>query len=196
MAMAITTVYTNEAAFIAAIAGRTQSVIDFESSPQGDIDGTEFSAQGMTFSSPLAGEPGQLEVAPPDSFAATQYLNVGERPFVCCDGDNDSLFVDIVGNWYAAGFGVVDSLVPGTAESIRFLGNSSNLLYLRTSADEAVPYLGIVTDEPIRRIVIVEAADDGDDVGYDNFRLAVPEPGAIWLAAVAAGFVIVRCRSR
>jgi hypothetical protein len=165
-------VFTDEASFIAALSG-PQSLLDFNSAPLASITGNEFSAQGFLFSSPVAGS---LEVAPPDFFSSSRYLNVGERPMVCCDGDNDSLNVTIVGNWRAVGFSFVDGFVPSGSESIAFLDTLGNTIYSRSSSDGAVGFIGLLADTAIGSIVITEAPNDVDDIGYDNFRLgnAVP----------------------
>jgi len=43
-----------------------------------------------------------FDAAPPSFFAASNYLNIGERPFQCCsDNNNDSLDITITGNWSA-----------------------------------------------------------------------------------------------
>lgn len=61
------------------------------------------------------------------------------------------------------------------------------MLYTRTPADGATSFIGLVTDQPIRRALVIEAANDSDDLGYDNFVLgnqvlsAVPEPASATL---------------
>ena len=188
-AAAATTVFTDATAFAAALSG-TQSTLNFDSAAVGGISGSEFSSQGFVFASPAGLA---LEVAPPSGFAPSNYLNIGERPFQGgIDNNNDSLDITIVGDWSAAAFSFIDGAVPANAsESITFYGNGGNVLYTRTSG--AVSFIGIVTDQPIRRALVSEAANDGDDLGYDNFVLgnpvlsAVPEPEmyAMFMAGLA-----------
>jgi hypothetical protein len=196
---AATTVFTDPAAFAAALSG-PQTTLNFDSAPLGGITGSEFAAQGFTFSSPAGLA---MEVAPPSSFAVSNYLNVGERPFQCCsDNNNDSLDITITGDWSALAFSFIDGAVPGNAsESITFYGNSGNVLYTRAPGDSATSFIGIVSDQPIRRALVIEAANDGDDMGYDNFVLgnavlsAVPEPEmyAMFIAGLALlGFAAKR----
>ena len=173
---AVVTVYTDEASFVAALS-EAQSLLDFNSESLGPLTGGEFSASGFVFSSPLSGAPGQLEIAPPDFFAPSQYLNIGERPFIPGDGNNDTLNVLISGDWSAFGVRFIDGTLPFGNESITFFDDSNEVIYSRTPVDGETAYLGIVTAQPIRRVSIVEATNDGDDVGYDNFRLGNPVSG-------------------
>src|SRR5690349_4985802 len=84
-AAAATTVFTDSSAFNAALSG-AQSTLNFDSAALGSIAGNEFASQGFIFASPAGLA---LEVAPPASFAATNYLNIGERPFQCCADNNN-----------------------------------------------------------------------------------------------------------
>jgi hypothetical protein len=189
-------VYQNEAAFLAATTGG--SLLDFNSHPVGPIAGTEFAGNGFLFASPLSGPPGQLEIAPPDFFAPTRYLNIGRRPFAPGeDGNEDNLTITIVGNWRAVGFSFIDGVIP--TPPFEFIDvsdqSSTNILHF---TGPAAGFFGVVADVNIGRIFVKEGSFDGDDVGYDNFRLAnageaaAPEPGALLLQALGllllAGF--------
>ena len=182
-ASAAPVVYTDETSFITALSG-SQSLVDFNSSSQGPIVGNEFSLQGFIFDSPLAFPLGNLEIAPADFFASSNYLNIDERPFVSGDGDEDDLDIFIQGSWMAVGFRIVDSSIPQLGESITVYDTLNNNIYTRTT--DAIDYFGIIADVPIGKISINELSD-GDDVGYDDFRLGnqastiVPEPATMLL---------------
>jgi PEP-CTERM motif len=196
------TIYTSETAFLNALTD-PQSSVDFESSSPGYISGSEFSGQGFIFHSPLTGSRGQLEIAPPPTsaplfyppstplFYSSNYLNIGERPWMSGDGTEDSLDISIQGNWKAVGFLIVDSSIPyGSNESITVYDQSGNIIYTRLPSDGHVNYFGIIADVPIGKISISEALNDEDDAGYDNFRLGnqavhTPEPGTLLLVGSA-----------
>lgn len=183
-------VFTNEASFISALSG-TQVLLDFQTAAFGPINGSEFAAQGFIFDSPVNGPAGQL------SIVTGAYLNIGRQPFAPeDDGNNDSLEVTMIGDWRALGFRFFDGLVPGNGESVTFYGDNDVILYSRSPLDGAVDYIGIIADSPIRRVSIVEAAGDFDDIGYDNFRLAsVPEASTVLLGVLgAAGLLLNRRR--
>ena len=202
-ASAAPVIYTSEMDFASALSG-SQSSVDFEGSSLGPIAGNEFSGQGFIFQSPLSGLRGQLEIAPPPTsapsfypttaplFYSSNYLNIGERPFWSGDGTEDSLDILIQGSWKAVGFLIVDSSIPyWSNESITVYDQSGNIIYTRLQSDGAVNYFGIIADVPIGRISISEAFGDGDDVGYDNFRLGnqegvhTPEPATLILVGSA-----------
>jgi len=173
VAPAAVTIYTSETCFTNALT-EGQSLADFDSSPIGPITGTEFASSGFTFHSPLSPPLGQLAVAPADWFAPTPYLNIDERPYVNGDGDEDRLEVTISGDWRAFGFRLIDGQMPQPGEAIILFGNPSNVLCLIEPPMPPATYIGVVAGEPIRRVSIIEARNDGDDVGYDDFRLGNP----------------------
>lgn len=155
-----------------------RSQVTFDDLPEGPISGTEFTHAGFVFSSPLPPPAGQLEIAPADFFWGSQYLNIGKRPYASGDdGEDDSLLIDILGEWTAAALEFVDTWFPGNATTtVTFYGRSSNVLYSVSAANRNLAFLGIIADEPIQRIDVHEAANDADDVGYDNFWLGNPAP--------------------
>jgi hypothetical protein len=186
-ASAAVLVFASKDAFAYVLTNSTQSKVDFDEYPEGPIAGTEFTNAGFLFTSPLPLPRGQLEVAPADFFWGSKYLNIGRRPYAPGDdGADDSLDVGIIGNWTAAALEFVDTSFPGNAVmTVTFFGNSSNILYTVSAANRNFSFIGIVADEPIRRIYIDEPANDGDDVGYDNFWIGNPSSivaGALALA--------------
>ena len=174
-------IYTDPTAFQSAIAGGL--VLDFDSVDTSGgrvpIGGSEFPP--FSFSSPLAGDPGKLWNEPLGFFYSSNFLSTGERPFDCCDANQDDLAVTITGNWRAFGMETVDN-GGGSPESITFIGDLG-VLHVHS---EIPSFIGIVTDSDfIRQVVIDELADDSDDVGYDNFTVGnpvpVPEPASLLL---------------
>ncbi|MBI2486546.1 MAG: hypothetical protein HYW01_06240 [Deltaproteobacteria bacterium] len=161
-------IFTDEVSFVSALSG-PQSVVDFNSSSTGPISGNEFTAQGFIFDSPLASPLGQLEIAPPSFFASSNYLNIDRRPFAPGDdGNEDDLEITIVGNWQAVGFRIIDG-DNLSGESVTVFDQSGGVIHMTTSGPTS--FFGIITDVPIGRVFVDEAAFDSDDVGYDNFRL-------------------------
>lgn len=180
------TVYTDETSFLAAIGSPAQT-LTFDADPIANINGTEYPGFTFTALSTIGGT--QLSIAPADFFASTPYLNVGERPFQSGDGNDDSLRVDLTGNYRAVGLRVVDAVIPQGAEQIVVYGDSSTALFTWTPAMGASAFIGLVATVPIRRLEIFEAANDGDDVGYDNFMVGLPVavPEAPTWSLLAAG---------
>lgn len=180
------TIYTDESSFLAAIGSPAQT-LTFDANPIANINGTEY--PGFTFTALSTSGGTQLSIAPADFFASSPYLNIGERPFQSGDGNEDSLRVDLAGNYRAVGFRVIDAVIPQGAEQIIVYGNSSTALFTWTPANGACAFIGLVATVPIRRLEIFEAVNDSDDVGYDNFMVglpvAVPEPSS-W-SLLAAG---------
>lgn len=175
-------IYTNEAAFVAALSG-PQSLVDFNSSPIGNINGNEFSAQGFIFDSPLSPPLGQLNIA--NYYASSNYLNIDRWPGAPGDdGNEDDLDVFIQGSWKAVGFRILDGSIPANGESITVYDTLNSIIYTRTT--DPVSYFGIIADVPIGKISINELRGDVDDVGYDDFRLGnqgapIPEPATMLL---------------
>ncbi|MCX7867538.1 MAG: hypothetical protein N2438_10490 [Limisphaera sp.] len=174
-------VFADKNAFAYALGEAPQARVTFDDLPEGPISGTEFTNAGFVFSSPLPPPAGQLEVAPADFFWSSPYLNIGKRPYAAGDdGENDSLNIDILGEWTAAALEFVDAWFPGNAvTTITFYGRSSNVLYTVSAQNRNLSFIGIIADEPIQWIRINEAANDADDVGYDNFWLGNPAPVAV-----------------
>lgn len=181
------TVYTSEASFLGALT-TVGPRVDFNSSSTGVITGTEFAGSGFIFDSPLSPPLGVLQIAPGPAvspggvtFSTTNYLNIDERPYTCCDGHNDALDVTIVGNWKAVGMKFVDGTIPRTGEFIAVYDQSGT--EIRRVTGGAAGYFGVIADVNIGRVFVSEAGGDADDVGYDNFQLGnpVPEPGTLLL---------------
>ena len=181
------TIFNDESSFSSAMT--TTGFLDFETflpTPTSPItvagNETVFTGQGFTFSSlatpaPPPADPSQLYVEAPGFIpsAIGNFLSPGARPFAGGDGDNDSIQVDLTGGVNAFGFQFIDgALNPfgGTTESIQVFG-ASGLLYTETTS--GLTYFGILADEAITQIIITEATNDGDDVGYDNFRIGTSE---------------------
>ena len=174
-----TKVFVEQETFLDAISnsGGTGTLVNFDSSPLGPINGSEFASGGLTFSSPLAPPLGQLEIAPPDFFASSNYLNIDKRPFAAGDDRSDSLTVDLAGNHNAFGFRVIDSVIPDSAsESISVFSTNGDLIYKQSIDDGSLSYFGIISPYPIGSIVVEEADNDGDNVGYDDFTVGNVEP--------------------
>lgn len=169
------TIFSDETLFSSAIT--TSGFLDFETfgpTPTSPIavagNDSVFVGQGFTFTS-LA--PSQLFVEAPGFIptADGNFLSPGARPFTGGDTNNDSLQIDIGIGSNAFGFQFIDgALNPfgGTTESIQVFG-ASGLLHTETTS--GLTYFGIIADEFITRVIITEATNDGDDVGYDNLRL-------------------------
>ena len=190
--------YSTEAAFLAATSGGV--LLDFNGSPVQPITGNEFAGSGFIFSpDPALGNSpdARMEIAPPAFFSSSNYLNIGNRPFVCCDSTNDSLNIQIVGNWRAFSLRFVDSQVPGPGEFIDVFDQSNNLILHYTGPANSMPdpgngyggdsFFGMSADVNIGRVFVREGSFDGDDVGFDDFRLRnagqAPEPASLALIA-------------
>jgi hypothetical protein len=177
-------IFTNETDFVNALSG-PQSLVNFNSSSTGNINGNEFSAQGFIFDSPLNPPLGQLSIV--NYSSSSNYLNIDRYPFASGeDGNEDDLDIFIQGSWKALGFRIFDGEIPQSNESITVYDQSNNVIYTRLPSDGAVTYFGIIADVPIGKVSINERAYDGDDVGYDDFRLGnqgapIPEPATMLL---------------
>jgi hypothetical protein len=169
-------VFAEKSAFAYALSNAPQSLLDFNDHPEGPITGTEFTKYGFVFRSPLNPPLGQLEIAPPASFSRSRYLNIDRYPGAPGDdGNDDSMIVEIVGDWTAVALEFIDADIPGSADvSLTFYGNSSNVIYSVTASNRNFTFVGIIAEEPIRTIVSTQAAWDGDDTAYDNFWLGKP----------------------
>lgn len=173
-ALSQTTVYTDQASLLAAASG---TLYDLDTEPLGPVS-NPWTYGPFQFTS--TGLPGTLEIAPPDTFWSTRYLNPGQRPFESGDGDNDSIDIQLTTPGFRAfGFAFVDGSLAQESESVTFFDQGGNILYQHTSAQSTTSYIGITASVDIERIVVIEGNNDSDDVGYDDFFVGtpVPEPG-------------------
>ncbi|MDO8943201.1 MAG: hypothetical protein Q7U75_08440, partial [Desulfobacterales bacterium] len=174
------TTFTSEAAFVAAVT--PTKLINFEdrdtSGGRIAFAGNEYAGMGINFSTPNA----QLMwVYPPTWYWNSKHLSPGNAPYEGGDSNEDSLTLTFDPAVTAIGWTFLD-YGGTTGESIRVYAEDNSLIYENTNlsviAGSGVgqgnnPFWGISSpDKPIARVEIIEAANDGDDVGYDNFRFS------------------------
>jgi len=173
-------VYPNEAMFLTATGNTT--LIDFQdrntSAGRAAFAGNEYAGQGITFSSPNS-QP--LWVYPPPvSFWTwpSNYLSPGNAPFEGGDSNGDSLTLTFSPAVAAVGWTFLDMPNPN-AVTIRLYDVSNNLIHETANgagisvAQDNSAFWGVVSPVPIARVEIIDTADNGDDIAYDNFRFAV-----------------------
>jgi hypothetical protein len=180
------TVYTNPTDFQAATAGLGDpTVIDFDeidASPVDNtylgrvpFDGNHYADEGITFSNPISDYP--LYIAPGGLYwNDSNSLSVGRFPFDPAPQifhEDDDLEVSLDPPCIAVGFTLVDNGAWRSDEHIQFIDSDGAVVTQVGFPSDYKPYhafIGIVsTDRPIGMIHIEEAADDGDDVNYDDF---------------------------
>jgi hypothetical protein len=134
-----------------------------------------------------------LWVAQPRGFWNSCLLSPGELPYVCCDGNNDSLTLIFDPPTQAVGWRFVD-LGGGSGEGIYLYDTNSVLLFAQDGlpgygiGTGNNPYWGIVFDDKlVARVEVVEEAWDGDDVAYDNIRFSATVPLRISTTTVGNG---------
>ena len=194
-ASAIPITFSNQANFLAALT-TLGPLVDFEDKTVGqNLTGNEYAiSAGITFTALATPPPfngiGQLNIGGPAFYSASKFLNIDELPFVCCDGQNDSIDIFILGAWKAFGVQFIDGSIPSFGESIFVYDTNGNVITSITTG--ASTYFGIIADVNIGRVTINEAENDSDDVGYDNIRLgnpgpsrSVPEPTTLALMGLA-----------
>jgi Putative Ig domain len=180
------TLYTSPAAFDAAIAGLgTATVVNFDELNADPInnshlgrpvfDGTFYADQGITFAS-VVGE--SLYVAPGGLFwNDSNSLSVNFFPFEPGSSANDSLLVSFALPQHAAGFTVVDA---GGGQSVQFLDSSGAVIAETGMPPEYAPYrrfVGLVSEsQAVASINIIDPANDGDDVDYDDLKFVLGMP--------------------
>jgi hypothetical protein len=160
----------------------TQTVIDFEdidAGPFGDtirgrtpIDGLRYAGRGIVFSNPNRVP---LYIAPGGLFwNPTNSLSVARFPFDSLDYTLEAPFIeddDLVAAFEpgcsAAAFSVIDKGQLSADDLIQAFDASGGLI---RSVAFPQAFLGIVSaSRVIARILISEAANDSDDVTYDDF---------------------------
>ena len=161
--------YTHRTEFVGNVS--IAQLIDFEDYPPGShvaINGHEYAAQGVVFSSPLAPPEDQLWVES-GPYYNSNFLSVDLEPFVS-PRNHDDLIIDFLTPTRAFGIDFVDN-GGGGQESITVYG-ANGVIFV----EPAIPnqFWGIVTDEDIVSIVFDEHPSDFDDIGYDNITLGVP----------------------
>ncbi|MBU4357591.1 MAG: carboxypeptidase-like regulatory domain-containing protein, partial [Proteobacteria bacterium] len=174
------TIFSNEAAFNAAASSST--LVDFEdrdtSTGRVTFAGNEYAASGVTFSTPNS-QP--LWVYPPPTSNWTwpsEYLSPGNAPFEGGDSNEDSLTLTFSPAVAAIGWTFLDMPNPNVV-TIRVYDQSNTLIHealngagIVLGADSNSAFWGILSPTPIARVEIIDEANNGDDVAYDNFRFS------------------------
>ncbi len=179
---ASTATYTDPIAFQAAIGGLgTPTVIDFEdidASPLNNsivgrvpFDETTYADKGITFSNPNGFF---LYIAPGGLFwNASNSLSVSNFPFEGGSDTDDDLVVTLNPPAVAVGFTLVDNGSHAGDEFVQFIDSDGGVVQQVSLPFDNTPFrafIGVVSVErPIASINIVERANDGDDVDYDDF---------------------------
>jgi hypothetical protein len=178
-----TIVYNDEITFINDIS--STSLVNFE-----DLDtsggkvtfvGNEYAASGITFAIPSSYG---MWVYPQSFYWGSNHLSPGEAPFEDAGDDTmDSLTVYLSPAVTAIGWKFIDLGSPIVGENIKVYAEDDTLLsFLPIPSPGAGPgpgdFFGIYSpDKPIARVEIVEAANDGDDVAYDDFMYVIDTDG-------------------
>ncbi|MDP6716585.1 MAG: hypothetical protein QF368_18440, partial [SAR202 cluster bacterium] len=166
--------YVNEEADFLSVAMKLgeMEIIDFEALPDGStlnsgdtVIGDEFSALGVTFE--VTELPGNsLQTCTPPIAGSSNSLSPGACPNIGGDASQDDLVIRFDPPVVAAGFRIIDN-GGGAGESVTFLDMSGRVI----NKVERLPnvWVGSISAEaPIAEIRIVEMANDGDDVNYDD----------------------------
>jgi len=175
-------VFTRPSAFATATATLgVPTVIDFEdidASPVNNsiagrdpFDGSTYANQGIIFSNP---NDLPLYIAPGGLFWNTSNsLSVSFFPFDVGNDTDDDLVVSLDPPARAVGFTLVDNATFQQDEFVQFIDSKGDVVHqvaLPFNFRAFRAFLGIVSvNRPIATINIVEAANDGDDVDYDDF---------------------------
>jgi len=190
---ATTALYTDPAAFAQATASRgTPTIVNFnelDASPVNNtvagrtpFDGSHYASQGFTFASP-GGYP--LFIAPGGlPWNTSNSLSVGRFPYESdtvqtATDDTDSLLVTLNPGCSAVSLQMLDIGIGanGTAspaDSVKFLDASGKVVQQAPLPRDYTSYRAFVgvasTTHVVTTIVVAEAAHNGDDVDYDDFR--------------------------
>jgi hypothetical protein len=190
---ATTAIYTDPAAFAQATASRgTPTIVNFDeldASPVNNtvagrtpFDGGHYASQGFTFASP-GGYP--LFIAPSGlPWNTSNSLSVGRFPYESdtaqtATDDADSLLVTLNPGCSAVSFQLLDIGIgangtAGPADSVKFLDASGKVVQQAALPHDYTSYrafVGVVsTTQVVTTILVAEAAHNGDDVDYDDFR--------------------------
>ncbi len=158
------------------------TLIDFNaintSSGHAFFAGNEYAYQGIVFSSPNSQT---LYVEPPpisNWVWTSNYLSAGAAPFEGGDATEDSLTVTFSVPVSAVGWKFLE--IPNfSAIDIRLYDASNNLIHesldgagMVASATSDSAFWGYASATPIARVEITDMANNGDDVGFDDFRFA------------------------
>jgi hypothetical protein len=147
------------------------SLIDFETLPDGtplsdgmNLTGDEYSSLGVTLSAP--GEDFLQVFGPHEPFEpiGTLSLSPGTGPFTPpVDGTDDDLHITFSTPVSAVGFYILD--LGGRDESVTFFDENGEII----TSMPLNEFVGIASPNvKISKVSILEDADDGDDIAYDN----------------------------
>ena len=176
-------IFTSEASFIAAT--NPTKLIDFEdrdaSGGRIAFAGNEYAGQGITFSTPNAQPLWVYPAVTAWNYWNSKHLSPGNAPYEGGDTSEDSLTLTFNPAVTAIGWTYLD-FGSTAGESIRAYAADNSLIYENTNLSSIAgagvgqgnnPFWGIYSpNKPIARVEIIEAANDGDDVAYDNFRFS------------------------
>jgi len=165
------------AAFLKDLSNSALVTIDFENistkSEPRTFRGDEYAKKWISFSKPAKEA---MKIEPPyNNYSNSNFLSIGNRPYDSPNGDslNDSLVVKIEGGAKAIGWTFFDVAGGQKDESITFYDRNNNIIYKQNSIPSPksglTSFFGIISETPVYKIEIIEASNDGDDVGYDNF---------------------------
>lgn len=187
------TIYDNEVDFLNALSSYQMITFDdrFPGANHLPVTGNEYNDFGVTFTA--TGRNLFIE----DGIAAdfnnllyhdSGFLSINEEPFTAGGDNNDSLEITLTS--YAFGVTLVNSAITNVNEQIVITYQTGSDIITSFPTDPN-NFFGVVTtavEGPITSINFIEAANDSDDIGYDNIILGntstVPEPTTAILFSV------------